>query len=112
MQAILSLPQLASVVSQIPQSTLTYLEGQTFFPNAIAPAFISALDLSFYIGAALSIAAAVASLLRGKTSAPGSAVEPVAAGLRPGGEGERCWPGPDGRQAIELGLQLLLIWYS
>jgi hypothetical protein len=66
MQAILSLPSLSSVVSQIPQSTLTYLEGQTFFPNAIAPAFISALDLAFYIGAALSIAAAVASLLRGR----------------------------------------------
>ncbi len=65
-QSILSLPQLASVVSQIPQSTVTYLTGQTFFPNAIAPAFVSALDLSFYIGAALSAAAAVASLLRGK----------------------------------------------
>jgi hypothetical protein len=65
-QSILALPQLASVVAQIPQSALASLEGQTFFPNAIAPAFISALDLSFYIGAALSIAAAVASLLRGK----------------------------------------------
>lgn len=65
-QSILSLPQLSSVVSQIPQSALTYLTGQTFFPNAIAPAFASALDLSFYIGAALSVAAAVASLLRGK----------------------------------------------
>src|ERR1700722_3704936 len=70
MQSILSLPQLASVVSQIPPATVTFLEGQTFFPNAIAPAFISALDLAFYIGAALSIAAAIASLLRGKTSAP------------------------------------------
>jgi EmrB/QacA subfamily drug resistance transporter len=65
-QSILALPQLASVVAQIPLSALASLEGQTFFPNAIAPAFISALDLSFYIGAALSIAAAVASLLRGK----------------------------------------------
>jgi EmrB/QacA subfamily drug resistance transporter len=66
MQSILSLPQLSSVVSQIPSSTLNYLEGQNFFPHAIAPAFISALDLAFYIGAALSLAAAVASLLRGK----------------------------------------------
>jgi MFS family permease len=65
-QSILALPQLSSVVSQIPPSITTYLEGQTFFPNAIAPAFMSALDLSFYIGAALSIAAAVASLLRGQ----------------------------------------------
>jgi len=66
MQSILTLPQLSSVVSQIPHSTLAYLEGQTFFPNAIAPPFISALGLAFYIGAALSLAAAVASLLRGK----------------------------------------------
>ena len=65
-QSILSLPQLASVVKLIPQSTLSYLTGQTFFPNAIAPAFVSALDLSYYIGAALSVAAAVASLLRGR----------------------------------------------
>ncbi len=66
MQQILSMPQLSSVVAQIPQTVVTTLEGKIFFPNAIAPAFISALDLAFYIGAALSIAAAVASLLRGK----------------------------------------------
>jgi len=66
MQSLLSLPQLAPVVAQMPQSAFKYLEGQTFFPNAIAPAFISALDLAFYIGAALSLAAAVASLLRGE----------------------------------------------
>jgi len=66
MQSVLSLPQLAAVVSQIPKSTLAFLEGQTFFPNAIAPAFVSSLDLAFYIGAALSVAAAVASLMWGK----------------------------------------------
>ena len=65
-QSILTNPQLASAVAQIPSSTLNYIEGQTFFPNAIAPSFISALDLSFYIGAALSLAAALASLLRGE----------------------------------------------
>ena len=66
MQSILAIPQLSSVVNLIPQTTLTFLEGQTFFPHAIASAFISSLDLSFYIGAALSVAAAVASLLRGR----------------------------------------------
>jgi len=66
MQSILAIPQLSPVVAQIPSNTLTYLEGQNFFPNAIAPSFISALDLSFYIGAALSLAAALASLLRGE----------------------------------------------
>jgi hypothetical protein len=55
-----------SAYGMIPSSTLTYLQGQYFFPNAIAPAFMSALQLSFYIGAALSVAAAVASLLRGE----------------------------------------------
>ncbi len=79
MQAILSMPQLASVVSQIPHSTLIYLEGKTFFPNAIAPAFITALDLAFYIGAALSIAAAVASLLRGKVYIYADAEQPKTA---------------------------------
>jgi len=64
--SILANPQLAQAVAQIPSSTLNYIEGQTFFPNAIAPSFISALDLSFYIGAALSLAAALASLLRGE----------------------------------------------
>ena len=65
-QSILAIPQLAGAVAQIPAQTLNYLEGQTFFPNAIAPSFMSALDLSFYIGAALSLLAALASLLRGK----------------------------------------------
>ena len=80
--AILALPQLSSVVSQIPQSTLTYLEGQTFFPNAIAPAFISALGLSFYIAAVLSIAAAIASVLRGKQVVYSAKKESVAAPSR------------------------------
>ena len=66
MQSILADPRLASVVSQIPLATQNYLTGHTFFPTAIAPSFVSALDLSFYIGAALSIAAALASLLRGR----------------------------------------------
>ena len=65
MQSILGDPRLSSVVSQISPATKAYLTGQTFFPNAISPAFASALDLAFYIGAVLSILAAVSSLLRG-----------------------------------------------
>jgi len=64
--SLLSSPQLAQVVQQLPQSTINTLTGTTFFPNAIAPAFVSALQLSFFIGAALSFVAAVASLLRGQ----------------------------------------------
>jgi len=85
MQSILAVPQLASIVAQIPAQTLSLLEGQTFFPNAIAPAFISALDLSFYIGAALSVAAAVASLLRGKRYIHGEVAESVPAKEAAGG---------------------------
>jgi EmrB/QacA subfamily drug resistance transporter len=59
-----------SVVASIPQSTQAYLTGKTFFPTAIAPAFMSALRLTFYIGAALSIIAAVASFLRGSYVRP------------------------------------------
>ena len=65
MASILADPRLAGVLSSIPQSATTLLEGNSFFPNAIAPAFMSALQLSFYIGAALSLAGAVASVFRG-----------------------------------------------
>jgi len=58
-----SLP--TSVSSSIPGATKTLLTGNTFFPNAIAPAFISALRIAFYIGAILSGIAAVTSALRG-----------------------------------------------
>lgn len=80
MQSILAVPQLASVVAQIPKATYAYLTGQTFFPTALAPAFVSALDLSFYIGAALSLVAALASLLRGSVYIHGETVVPSEAG--------------------------------
>jgi len=58
--------QTSSLLSTIPQSTLSYITGNTFFPTAIAPAFMSALQIAFYIGMGMSLAAAVSSLLRGK----------------------------------------------
>jgi len=60
-----SLP--SSIVSTIPQTTLAYLTGNTFFPTAIAPAFMSSLQEAFYICAALSVIAAVFSMFRGET---------------------------------------------
>ncbi|MDG6935060.1 MAG: MFS transporter [Nitrososphaerota archaeon] len=59
-------PGTASIVTSIPQQTMSYITGNSFFPNAIAPAFMSALQLAFYIGMGLSLAAAISSLLRGK----------------------------------------------
>jgi MFS family permease len=66
MGSILSAPQLAAVVQQIPAGVIGFLEGKSFFPTTIAPPFMSALQLSFYLAAALSFAAAIASVLRGQ----------------------------------------------
>lgn len=53
-----------SVAASIPATTLTYLTGTTFFPNAIAQPFMSALRLTFYVGIGISVVAMVISLLR------------------------------------------------
>ena len=55
-----------TVAASLPQHTLTVLEGQTFFPNAIASPFMTALTQAFIIAAILCFAAAVFSALRGK----------------------------------------------
>jgi EmrB/QacA subfamily drug resistance transporter len=56
-----------SVTSAIPATTVQYLTGTTFFPNAIAPAFMSALHLTFYIGLGISILGLIISYFRGDT---------------------------------------------
>ena len=88
MQTILADPHLSGAVAQIPQKTLTYLTGQKFFPSAISPAFSSSLALAFYIGAALSILAGVASVLRGRVYIHGEVVQneevPPSAGAKQG----------------------------
>ncbi|MCL4364795.1 MAG: MFS transporter [Candidatus Marsarchaeota archaeon] len=61
---LMQLPQ--SDVAAITNKTLATITSQSWFPNAIAPSFMQSLDLSFYIGAALSFIAAAASLMRGK----------------------------------------------
>ena len=55
-----------SVMSALPAATQQTLLGNSFFPNAIAPAVMSSLHVAFYISAALSLIAAIASALRGK----------------------------------------------
>jgi EmrB/QacA subfamily drug resistance transporter len=54
-----------TLVAALPQHTLTMLEGQTFFPNAIASPFMNALIIAFVIAAILCLMAAVFSALRG-----------------------------------------------
>jgi EmrB/QacA subfamily drug resistance transporter len=67
--SILSSPQVAQLLLTHPLSAQVqaYLTSTTFFPSAIAPPFMAALQEAFYIGVAISIGAAVASLLRGSS---------------------------------------------
>ena len=55
-----------ALLAQIPSAAVQAIESPTFFANAIAPAFTSALHVAFYIGAGISIIAAIASAFRGK----------------------------------------------
>lgn len=53
-------------ISSIPNSTLEMIESKTWFPNAVAPAFIQSLRVAYYIAATLGAIAAIASALRGE----------------------------------------------
>jgi len=65
MQTILSqLPP--SITGSISNQARTVLTGTTWFPQAIAPAFMSSLTVAFYFNAVLAVLAAAASALRGK----------------------------------------------
>lgn len=55
----------ASVLSALPAASRATLLGTRFFPLTIAPAVMSSLRLAFYMSAAMSAIAAVASFLRG-----------------------------------------------
>ncbi|MFG1501950.1 MAG: MFS transporter [Cuniculiplasma divulgatum] len=74
--AFLGYNPMQTILSQIPSSylsslnlssaTIATLESNTWFPLALAPAMMHSLRDSFYIGAILSVVAAILSLLRGK----------------------------------------------
>jgi EmrB/QacA subfamily drug resistance transporter len=64
------LSAMGPIASGLPQSTLDVLQGQTFFPNAIAAPFMSALTIAFIIAAVLCFLAAAFSAMRGKTKQP------------------------------------------
>ena len=75
MQTILaSLPH--SVTHSLSASVTASLESNTWFPNAFAPAFMSALRFALYINATLAFVAASASALRGKKYVYGLEHEP------------------------------------
>ena len=54
----------ASLLSSIPKTTMNYLTGSTFFPNAISGPFMTALREAFIIGAVMCIVAAVCSAIK------------------------------------------------
>jgi MFS family permease len=55
----------SSLVSSIPNSSIQQLTANTFFPNAIADPFMTALRYAFIIGAIICFVAAAFSLFRG-----------------------------------------------
>ncbi|MCL4328144.1 MAG: MFS transporter [Candidatus Thermoplasmatota archaeon] len=61
---ISSLP--ASVLSQLPPSTVKLITSPTFFPNAIASSFMIGLREALYIAVIISLIAAFFSAMRGK----------------------------------------------
>ncbi len=68
------------IAAGLPQSTLNTLTSQTFFPNAIATPFMTALTTAFIFAAILCFLAAVFSALRGKkTTSTDGQVETKAA---------------------------------
>ena len=60
---LVTLPQ--SVVAAISPATITTLTGTTWFPTTLAHAFMPSLRISFYIGALLSVIAAILSSMTG-----------------------------------------------
>jgi MFS family permease len=60
---LVSLP--AAAVAAISPATITVLTGTTWFPTTLANAFMPSLRISFYIGALLSIIAAVLASMTG-----------------------------------------------
>ncbi len=57
-----------TVAASLPPNTLNVLEGQTFFPNAIASPFMTALAQAFVIGAILCFVALFSQRLGAKNT--------------------------------------------
>ena len=55
----------SGVLASLPHSKVAYLTGRQFFPRLISGPFATGLHLALYFAAGVTIAAAIASLLRG-----------------------------------------------
>jgi MFS family permease len=56
----------AGVLAHLPAAARAHILGRSFFPRLISSPFMDGLRLAFYVSAAMSLVAAVASMLRGK----------------------------------------------
>ncbi len=66
----------AAIIAGISPATLVTLTGTTWFPTTLAQAFMPSLRISFYIGALLSVIAAILSVMGGTRAVPGILVKP------------------------------------
>jgi MFS family permease len=74
MDAILgALP--AGTLNAIPHDIITIFQSQQWFPKTLAEAFMPSLRLSFFLGAVLSVIAAILSAMRGERYVHGMEVE-------------------------------------
>jgi EmrB/QacA subfamily drug resistance transporter len=55
-----------AVLANLPAATRNLILGKEFFPSLMAPAFMASLRITFYGAAAMSLVAAIASLMRGE----------------------------------------------
>jgi hypothetical protein len=67
-----------AVLAHLPAATRAHLLGRSFFPRLIAPPFMTGLRAAFYVSAAMSLVAAIASFMRGRQYIHGANEEPVA----------------------------------
>jgi len=73
------------VLQALPAAARAHLLGESFFPGLIAGPFEQGLRIAFSVSAALSVLAALASLLRGKRY-----IHELEAVSESAGEGERA----------------------
>ncbi len=57
----------AAVLANLPAFNRNLILGKEFFPSLMAPAFMASLRITFYGAAAMSLVAAIASMMRGET---------------------------------------------
>jgi EmrB/QacA subfamily drug resistance transporter len=93
----------AAVLHHLPAAVQAHLLSREFFPNLISAPFLVGLRAVFYVAAALSVIAAVASFLRGQRSIYG--LEAAKSDQQP----QQPKAGPD-KEAVSTGASSHLPW--